>query len=69
VYHKLIGDTPDAAFIIEIAQKLKEQFGDRLASLSFDKGFSSKEIITELESIIPNAITKQKAVPINPDKK
>ena len=63
VYHKLIGDTPDAAFTIEIAQKLKKQFGANLASLSFDKGFSSKQIITELESIIPNAIIKQKGKP------
>jgi hypothetical protein len=31
--------------------------------LSFDKGFSSIEIITELESSIPNAITKQKGKP------
>ena len=63
VHHKLIGDTPDAAFTIEIAEKLKEQFGDRLASLSFDKGFSSKEIIIALENIIPNAIIKQKGKP------
>jgi len=63
VYHKLIGDTPDAAFTVQIAQKLKYQFGDALASLSFDKGFSSKEIITELESIIPNTIIKQKGKP------
>jgi IS5 family transposase len=63
IHHKLIGDTPDAAFTIEIAQKLKEKFGECLASLSFDKGFSSKEIITELESIIPNAIIKQKGKP------
>lgn len=31
--------------------------------MSFDKGFSSKEIITELESIILNAIIKQKGKP------
>jgi IS5 family transposase len=63
VHHKLIGDTPNATFTIEIAQKLKEQFGDRLACFSFDKGCSSKEIITELESSIPNAIIKQKGKP------
>lgn len=63
VYHKLIEDTPDATFTIEIAEKLKEQFGDDLASLSLDKGFSSKQIITELEGIIPNAIIKQKGKP------
>lgn len=63
VHHQLIGDTPDADFTVEIAQKLKAQFGANLASLSFDKGFSSKEIITELESIIPNAIIKQKGKP------
>ena len=63
VYHKLIGDTPDAAFTIEVAQKLKQQFGTTLAALSFDKGFSSKEIITELQNMIPNAILKQKGKP------
>ena len=60
VYHQLISDTPDAAFTVQIAQKLKQQYEDNLGSLSFDKGFSSKEIITELESIIPNTIIKQK---------
>lgn len=63
VYHQLIGDTPDAAFTIEVTQKLKEQFGDHLSSLSFDKGFSSKEIIKELESSRPNVIIKQKGKP------
>lgn len=63
VYHKLIGDIPDANFSLQVAQRLKEQFGDKLASLSFDKGFSSKEIITQLESIIPNAVIKQKGKP------
>jgi len=63
VLHQLISDTPDAAFTIQIAQNLKEQFGDTLASLSFDKGFSSKEIITELESIIPFTVIKQKGKP------
>jgi phenylpropionate dioxygenase-like ring-hydroxylating dioxygenase large terminal subunit len=63
VHHKLLRDTPEATFTIEISQKLKEQFGDRLACLSLHKGFCSKEIITELESIIPNAIIKQKDKP------
>ena len=63
VYHKLIGDTPDDAFTIQVTQKLKEQFGKNLASISFYKGFTSKEIITELEGIIPNVMIKQKGKP------
>ena len=56
VFHELIGDIPDKYFTIKVAQVLKDRYGQRLASLSFDKGFSSREIITELETIIPNAI-------------
>jgi len=63
VFHKLIADIPDKFFTIEVACELKEKYGESLASLSFDKGFSSKEIITELEKIIPNAIIKQKGKP------
>jgi len=63
VYHRLIGDTPDAVFTIELAKELKNKFANRLTSLSFDKGFSSKEIITELEGIIPKPILKQKGKP------
>lgn len=63
VFHKLIADIPDKYFTIEVAQKLKSKYDDSLVSLSFDKGFSSKEIITELETIIPNAIIKQKGKP------
>lgn len=63
VFSQIIEDTPDAAFTIDITKGLKEQFGNRIASLSFDKGFSSKEIIEELEGIIPNAIIKQKGKP------
>ena len=63
VFHKLISDIPDKYFTIEVARELKERYGESLASLSFDKGFSSKEIITELETIIPNAIIKQKGKP------
>lgn len=63
VFHKLIADIPDKYFTVEVAQVLKKMYGDRLASLSFDKGFSSKEIITEIEIIIPNAIIKQKGKP------
>lgn len=65
VFHKLIADIPDKHFTIEVALELKEKYGERLTSLSFDKGFSSKEIITELETIIPNAIIKQKGKPSN----
>ena len=63
VLHQLIGDTPDSEFSIEIAQKLKRQFKNRFASLSFDKGFSSKEIIAELEKIDPNIVIKQRGKP------
>ena len=63
ILNQIIADTPDAAFAIDIAKQLKNQFGNRIASLSFDKGFSSKEIIEDLESIIPNAIIKQKGKP------
>jgi hypothetical protein len=47
VLDQVISGTPDAAFTIDIAERLKKQFGDRIASLSFDKGFSSKEMIKE----------------------
>ncbi len=63
VLDQIIADTPDAAFTIDIAERLRKQFGGRIASLSFDKGFSSKEIIKDLESIIPNTIIKQKGKP------
>lgn len=60
VLSRIIADTPDASFTIDIAKQLKEQFGNRISSLSFDKGFSSKEIIGQLGSIIPNTMIKQK---------
>jgi hypothetical protein len=63
VLDQIIADTPDAAFTIDIAERLKKQYGNRIASLSFDKGFSSKEIIKELELIIPNTMIKQKGKP------
>lgn len=63
VYHKLIEDTPDVEFTLEVSQKLKAQFGDSLFSLSFDKGFSSKEIIEDLQEIIPNVMIKTKGKP------
>lgn len=63
VCNQIIADTPDATFTIDIAKQLKNQFGNRIASLSFDKGFSSKEIIKDLDIIIPNAVIKQKGKP------
>lgn len=63
VLHQIIADLPDAFFTIDIAERLKKQFGNRITSLSFDKGFSSKEIIKNLASIIPNTIIKQKGKP------
>ena len=63
VLDQIIADTPDAAFTIDIAERLKKQFGNRIASLSFDKGFSSKKIIKDLELIIPNTMIKQKGKP------
>jgi hypothetical protein len=63
VLDQIIADTPDAAFTIDIAERLKKQFGNRIASLSFDKGFSSKEIIKDIASIIPNTMIKQKGKP------
>lgn len=63
VNHQLIGDTPDIAYTLEVSQKLKEQFGDCLFSLSFDKGFSSKEIIEQLQPIVANVMIKTKGKP------
>lgn len=63
VLNQIIADTPDAAFTLDIAKQLKNKFGNRITSLSFDKGFSSKEIIKDLESIIPNTVIKQKGKP------
>jgi hypothetical protein len=63
VLDQIIAGTPDAAFTIDIAELLKKKFGNRIASLSFDKGFSSKEIIKSLASIVPNTIVKQKGKP------
>ena len=60
VHHKVMGDTPDSEVTIKLGNQLKEAYGDRLKSLSFDKGFSSKDNINELEQIIPNSIIKQK---------
>ncbi len=60
VYHRLTGDPPDAEFTVKTAKEVKKQFGNRLASLSFDKGFSSKEIIAQLEKSIPDVMLKQK---------
>lgn len=63
VYHELIGDTPDIAFTLEVSQKLKKLFGTRLFSLSFDKGFSSKEIIEQIQPTIANVMIKTKGKP------
>ena len=63
VLAQIIADTPDAAFTIDIAELLKKKFGNRIASLSFDKGFRAKEIIKALESTIPNTMIKQKGKP------
>ena len=63
VLHQIIADIPDAAFTKDIAECLKKKYGNRIGSLSFDKGFSSKEIIKSLATIIPNTIIKQKGKP------
>lgn len=63
VHHQLIGDALDTELTIEVAQKLKGQFGDRLSSLGLDKGFSAKETILQLEGMIPNVMPKQKGKP------
>ena len=63
VLNKIIADTPDAVFTIEVAERLKKQYGNRIFSLSFDKGFSSKEIIKDLVDLIPNTMIKQKGKP------
>jgi hypothetical protein len=58
VLDQIIADTPDAAFTIEVAERLKKQFGNLIFSVSFDKGFSSKEIIKNLVGLIPNIMIK-----------
>ena len=60
VYHRLTGDPPDAEFTVKTAKEVKKQFGNRLASLSFDKGFSSKEIIAQLEKVFLMSCSNKK---------
>ena len=50
VYHKVIESTPDVELTEETINKLYEQFPDKLHSVSFDKGFSSKEVKKRIES-------------------
>ena len=63
VHHQLMGDISDMEITVELSKKLKNKFGDRLASLSLDKGFSSKENIEILTNTIPTVMLKQKGKP------
>ncbi len=60
VHHQLMQSTPDMEITIELTKKLKKKWGDRLSSISFDKGFSSKQIIEDLQIIHPDVIIKAK---------
>ena len=63
VHHQLMGSTPDMEMTIVLAEKLKKQYGDRLSSISLDKGFSSNPIIEAVQPIHPNVIIKAKGKP------
>lgn len=63
VHHQLMQSTPDIEVTIELTKKLNKQYGDRLSSISYDKGFSSKQIIEELQPIHPNVVIKAKGKP------
>lgn len=53
----------DMDLTIALTKKLKKQYEDRLASISFDKGFSSNPIIEAVKQIHPNVIIKAKGKP------
>lgn len=63
VHHKVMGELTDTEITSTLAQELKHIYGHRLTSLSLDKGFSSKDHIKTLESIIPQVMLKQKGKP------
>ena len=60
VHHELMGEQQDVTATVDLANKLKEKFGDHIASLSLDKGFSSTANIKEIEDILPATMLKQK---------
>ena len=60
VHHELMGEQQDVTATVDLANKLKEKFGNRIASLSLDKGFSSMANIKEIEGVLPAIMLKQK---------
>lgn len=60
VHHQLLQDRQDCEVTLELAKSLKQNYGQRLSSLSLDKGFSSKQHIEALDTMIPNVMLKQK---------
>lgn len=63
VHHQLIQSTPDMELTIALTNQLKKQYQDCISSISFDKGFSSKQIIEELQELHPHVIIKAKGNP------
>lgn len=63
VHHQLMGSNPDMEMTIALTNKLKKQYGNKLSSISLDKGFSSNAIIEAVKPIHPNVIIKVKGKP------
>jgi len=63
VHHQLMGSSTDMEMTIALTNKLKKQYGDRLSSISLDKGFSSNPIIEAVKPIHPKVIIKAKGKP------
>ena len=60
VHHQLMDDQQDVSIAVSLAEVLSDKFGDRIESLSLDKGFSSKNNIEALENQLPAVMLKQK---------
>lgn len=58
--HKVVEQQHDSALVIEITDRLLAKYGNRIASMSFDKGFYSKENKELLKLEIPLVVMPKK---------
>jgi transposase, IS5 family len=56
VHHLVAQGTKDVKLAQPVAQTLKKKFGDRLAAISFDKGFYSQPNKENIQKIIPTVV-------------
>lgn len=53
VHHHVVQGTKDVHLTVPVAEAVKEKFGDRLATISYDKGFYSGPNKENVQKIIP----------------